>query len=60
MKKTFEGKNLTAYTCDTSEELISAIKDTRRRMIWEALYKPVDNNKKEENNEPTIISNKKN
>ena len=25
MKKTFEGKNLTAYTCDTSEELISAI-----------------------------------
>ncbi len=52
MKKTFEGKNLTAYTCDTSEELISAIKDTRRRMIWEALYKPVDNNKKEENNEP--------
>ena len=53
MKKTFEGKNLTAYTCDTSEELISAIKDTRRRMIWEALYKPVDNNKKEEEHEPT-------
>ena len=52
MKKTFEGKNLTAYTCDTSEELISAIKDTRRRMIWEALYKPVDNNKKEEEHEP--------
>ena len=51
MKKTFEGKNLTAYTCDTSEELISAIKDTRRRMIWESLYKPVDNNKKEEEEE---------
>ena len=50
MKKTFEVKNLTAYTCDTSEELISAIKDTRRRMIWEALYKPVDNHKKQEEN----------
>ena len=27
-------------------------KDKRRRMIWQALYKPVDNNKKEEENEP--------
>ena len=27
-------------------------KDKRRRMICQALYKPVDNNKKEEENEP--------
>ena len=25
-------------------------KARRRRMIWQALYKPVDNNKKEEEN----------
>jgi len=28
-------------------------KDKRRRMIWQALYKPVDNPKKEEENELT-------
>ena len=27
-------------------------KDKRTSMIWQALYKPVDNNKKEEDNEP--------